>query len=91
MATLVVDLVTGADLGTGEEGEVWVRGPQVMKGYLNNSQAAVIGTPRADLGCRAIARVRHLTTWFATQWKQSPEGPAGQTRCGCIRFSRWVA
>jgi 4-coumarate--CoA ligase len=37
--TLIVDSVTGADLDTGEEGEVWVRGPQVMKGYLNNSQA----------------------------------------------------
>ena len=37
--TLIVDPVTGADLDTGEEGEVWVRGPQVMKGYLNNAQA----------------------------------------------------
>jgi acyl-CoA synthetase (AMP-forming)/AMP-acid ligase II len=37
--TKIADPVTGADLGTGEEGEVWVRGPQVMKGYLNNPQA----------------------------------------------------
>jgi len=37
--TRIVDPVTSADLGTGEEGEVWVRGPQVMKGYLNNPQA----------------------------------------------------
>jgi 4-coumarate--CoA ligase len=37
--TRIADPVTEADLGTGEEGEVWVRGPQVMAGYLNNPQA----------------------------------------------------
>ena len=35
----IVDPVTRADLGIGEEGELWVRGPQVMKGYLNNPGA----------------------------------------------------
>jgi 4-coumarate--CoA ligase len=35
----IVDPATGEDRGVGEEGEVWVRGPQVMKGYLNNEQA----------------------------------------------------
>jgi 4-coumarate--CoA ligase len=37
--TQIVDPVSGAGLGIGEEGEIWVSGPQVMKGYLNNPQA----------------------------------------------------
>ncbi len=35
----VVDPETGDDVAVGEEGEIWVRGPQVMRGYLNNPEA----------------------------------------------------
>ena len=35
----IVNLETGKELGPNEEGEVCVRGPQVMKGYLNRPEA----------------------------------------------------
>jgi acyl-CoA synthetase (AMP-forming)/AMP-acid ligase II len=35
----IVDPLSGGDLELGEDGEVWVRGPQVMAGYLNNPAA----------------------------------------------------
>ena len=37
--TLIVSPTTGEPLGLDVDGEVWVRGPQVMKGYLNNPDA----------------------------------------------------
>ena len=36
---MVVDLATGHPLGPGERGEIWIRGPQVMKGYLGQPAA----------------------------------------------------
>ena len=35
----LVDPESGEDVAVGDRGELWIRGPQVMRGYLNNAQA----------------------------------------------------
>jgi acyl-CoA synthetase (AMP-forming)/AMP-acid ligase II len=39
MEARIVDIEAGSDLGPGEPGELWVRGPNVMLGYLNRADA----------------------------------------------------
>ncbi|GIT27541.1 MAG: hypothetical protein CM1200mP41_35850 [Gammaproteobacteria bacterium] len=34
----IVDVDTGADQGPNAEGELWIRGPQIMRGYLNQKR-----------------------------------------------------
>ena len=35
----IVDVDSGADQGPNAEGELWIRGPQIMRGYLNQAKA----------------------------------------------------
>ena len=46
----LVDPETGEDVAEGEAGELWVRGPQVMEGYLNNPEATARRSSRTA-GC----------------------------------------
>ncbi len=47
MACRLVDPDTGQDVGVGERGELWCRGPNIMAGYLND-RAATAMTIDAD-------------------------------------------
>jgi acyl-CoA synthetase (AMP-forming)/AMP-acid ligase II len=47
----IVDPASGAELGTGELGELWFRGPNVMKGYLHDAEATA-STLGDDGWCR---------------------------------------
>ncbi|WP_327342332.1 AMP-binding protein [Streptomyces europaeiscabiei] len=61
----LVDPVTGLDAAAGEPGEVWIRGPQVMKGYFGrpeDTDALVDGDGWLHTG--DIARVDEKGNWF---------------------------
>jgi acyl-CoA synthetase (AMP-forming)/AMP-acid ligase II len=36
--TMIVDVASGKPLGANEQGEVWTRGPNIMRGYLNRPE-----------------------------------------------------
>ena len=42
----IVDVMSGEDVPPGESGELCIRGPQVMKGYLNNPHATALTIDR---------------------------------------------
>jgi acyl-CoA synthetase (AMP-forming)/AMP-acid ligase II len=53
----IVDAASGIEAGPGEQGEIWIRGPQVMKGYRNrpDATAAMLDADKwlhtGDIGC----------------------------------------
>ncbi|MGZ6669548.1 MAG: AMP-binding protein [Solirubrobacteraceae bacterium] len=54
----IVDVATGEDVAGDESGELLIRGPQVMKGYLNNPQATALAIdPDGWLHTGDIARI----------------------------------
>jgi acyl-CoA synthetase (AMP-forming)/AMP-acid ligase II len=76
----VVDTASGAELGPEELGEIWVRGPQNMKGYLNNPEATAdmitpegwlrtgdIGSIDADGYLRIVDRLKELIKYKGLQ------------------------
>ena len=76
----IVDVGTGEALGPGERGEVWIRGPQVMLGYLGNPQATAetiddegwlhtgdIGYVDENGYCHIVDRVKELIKFKAFQ------------------------
>ncbi len=54
----IMHIETGAELGPNEEGELWIKGPQIMQGYLNRPEAtAETITPDGWLRTGDIAKV----------------------------------
>jgi len=76
----IVDVGTGKDAGRGGTGEVWIRGPQVMKGYHNRPDATAtmidaegwlhtgdIGYSDDDLQLFVVDRVKELIKYKGLQ------------------------
>jgi acyl-CoA synthetase (AMP-forming)/AMP-acid ligase II len=76
----VVDPETGEDVPEGERGELWIRGPQVMRGYLNNPDATSatlddegwlhtgdVATADADGFFRIVDRLKELIKYKGFQ------------------------
>ncbi|KQS64003.1 AMP-dependent synthetase [Modestobacter sp. Leaf380] len=76
----LVDPATGADVGDGEPGEIWIRGPQRMKGYFGRQEetdtlidaegwlhTGDIGTVDAEGWWHVVDRVKELIKYKGYQ------------------------
>jgi acyl-CoA synthetase (AMP-forming)/AMP-acid ligase II len=76
----IVDLATGDELPAGEPGELCIRGPQVMKGYLNDPEATAqtidaegwlhtgdVASVEEDGSVRIVDRVKELIKYKGYQ------------------------
>jgi 4-coumarate--CoA ligase len=93
----IVDPLTGDDLDVDADGEIWVRGPQVMKGYLNNERATAdtitddgwlrtgdIGHVDATATSSSSTGSRSSSSTRASRWPR----PSWRPCCSPIRPSR---
>jgi 4-coumarate--CoA ligase len=62
----VVDPASGEDLGRDRPGELWLRGPQVMKGYLGNPEATEAAFENGWFKTGDIAVVDEDDHWYIT-------------------------
>jgi acyl-CoA synthetase (AMP-forming)/AMP-acid ligase II len=80
MESRIVDVVTGAELGVDERGEICVRGPNVMRGYWNDPEATArtidsegwlhtgdVGYADADGYFHVVDRVKELIKYKGMQ------------------------
>jgi len=76
----LVDVASGKAVGVGDTGELWIRGPQIMKGYLNNPgetaasidaegwyKSGDIGTVDAEGNFFIVDRVKELIKYKGMQ------------------------
>ena len=68
----LVDPETGEDAVAGRPGEIWVRGPQVMLGYLNDEEATAADAHAQTAGCaratsRPSTRPAASVSWIASR------------------------
>ena len=87
----IVDPDTGRVLGAGEEGELWIKGPNVMKGYLNNAKATA-ETIDADGYLHtgpSVPRVGHRHPSLERRWltpRGRPVRSSGRANAGRRRY-----